>query len=96
MDEGRRQALRDNHQELRSGLIVENILPDLRPHLTDIEYSRVENQPGNVPQVDELIKILLTKENRHFDEFCRVCQRHGYHHWARRLRETAAVEPEGT
>ena len=96
MDEGRRQALRINHQAFRTGLILGNILPDLRPYLTDIEYVRVENQTGNVAQVDELVKILLTKENRHFDGFCRVCERNGYQHWARRLREAAAVEPEGT
>ena len=101
MDEGRRKALRDNHQDLRSGLIVENILPALRPYLTDIEYLRVESQTGNVAQVDELVKILLTKENRHFDEFCRVCERNGYQHWAQLLRAAAgghrrAVEPEGT
>ena len=101
MDESRRHALRINHQELRSGLIVENILPALRPYLTDIEYLRVESQTGNVPQVDELVAILLTKDDRHFDGFCRVCECNGYRHWARRLREAAgghrpAVEPEGT
>ena len=101
MDEGRRQALRDIHQGLRSGLIVENILPALRPYLTDIEYLRVEDQPGNVAQVDELVQILQTKENRHFDGFCRVLEHNGYRHWAQRLREAAgghrhAVEPEGT
>ena len=96
MDEGRRHALRDIHQGLRSGLIVENILPALRPYLTDIEYLRVEDQPGNVAQVDELVQILQTKENRHFDGLCRVLEHNGYRHWARRLRAAAAVEPEGT
>ena len=101
MDEGRRQALKSNHHSLRSGLIVKNILPAFRPYLTDIEYLRVESQTGNVAQVDELVAILLTKEDRHFDEFCRVCERNGYQHLARWLRAAAgahrhAVEPEGT
>ena len=94
MDEGRTQALGANHQELRSGLIVENILPALRPYLTAIEYLRVENKPGNVAQVDELVKILLTKENRHFDGFCRVCERDGYPHWAKRLRAVAGCRKQ--
>ena len=73
----------------------------LRPYLTDIEYLRVEDQPGNVAQVDELVQILLTKENRHFDGLCRVLEHNGYRHWAQRLRAAAgghrhAVEPEGT
>ena len=89
MDEGRKQALSNSHQELRSGLLVENVLADFRSHLTDIEYLRVENKPGNVAQVDELVKILLTKENRDFDGFCRVCERNGYLYWAKRLRADA-------
>ena len=78
---------------------MENILPAFRPHLTDIEYLRVENQPGNVAQVDELVKILLTKENKDFDEFCRVCELHGYPYWARQLKADVGVgqqEAEGT
>ena len=94
MDEGRKQALGANHQELRSGLIVKNILPALRPYLTDIEYLRVENKPGNVARVDELVAILLTKENRHFDEFCRVCEGNGYSHWAKRLRADAGCRKQ--
>ena len=91
----------DIQQELRTGLLVENILHDFRLYLTDIEYLRVRDQTGNVAQVDELVKILLTKDNRHFDWFCRICERNGYPHWTRRLREAAgghrrAVEPEGT
>ena len=90
MDEGRRQALRINHQKLRSGLIVENILPDFRPYLTDIEYVRLESQTGNVAQVDELVAILLTKENRHFDDLCRVLEHNGYRHWAQQLKADAS------
>lgn len=99
MEEGCKQALRDNHQKLRSGLRVENVLADFRRYLTDVEYSRVEDQPGNVAQVDELIKILLTKEDKHFDGLCRVLERDGYQHLARHLRANAYAsrrrEPEG-
>lgn len=92
------RALRDNHQALRSGLIVDNILPDFRPFLTDIEYSRVNDKTGNVQQVDELVRILLTKEHKHFESFCRVCERNGYQGWAKRLRASADGRqvPEGT
>lgn len=91
MDELRKQVLRENHHDLRSGLIVKNVLPAFRPHLTDIEFSRVASHSGNVEQVDELVEILLTKENKHFDRFCRVCESNGYHHWARKLEEAARI-----
>lgn len=68
---------------------MENILPALRQYLTDIEYSQVQDQPGNVAQVDELIQILQTKENRHFDGLCRVLERNGYRHWAQQLKAAA-------
>ena len=89
MDEVRRLALIDNHQKLRTRLIVVNILPDLRPYLTEVEYSQVESKSGNVAQVDELLEILLTKENRHFHGFCRVLEHNGYRHWAQQLRAAA-------
>ena len=94
MAKGYREALGNIHQELRTGILVKNILPSLRPYLTDIEYSQVRDQTGNVAQVDELVKILLTKENRHFNGFCRVCERNGYSHWARRLKEAAGVRKQ--
>ena len=72
---------------LRAGIIVRNLLPSLRPLLTDVEYSRVEDRPGNVAQVDELMRILLTKDNRHFDGFCKALEENGYKHWARNLKE---------
>ena len=94
MDEGYKQALRHIHQELRTGILVKHILPALRPYLTDIEYSQVQDQTGNVDQVDKLVDILLKKENRHFNGFCRVCERNGYSHWARRLKEAAGVRTQ--
>lgn len=89
MDEYRQKALRINHQKLRTGVIVANILPPLRPHFTGVEYSSVESKLGDVAQVDELVRILLTKENKHFSEFCHCLERNGYPHWARQLREDA-------
>ena len=88
-DKGWKQVLRANHQELRDGLLVENILPGLTSLLTGIEYLRVADKSGNVAQVDELVKILLTKERKHFDQFCGVCERNGYQEWAQRLQASA-------
>ena len=97
MDEDRQKALRAIHQKLRTGVIVDNILPALRPHFTGVEYSKVESKQGDVAQVDELVRILLTKEDKHFDEFCRCLQRNGYPHWARQLRADADTnKAEGT
>ena len=87
MDDRRKRALKEHHQRLRPGLLVGNILPALRPMLTDVEYSRVREREDNVARVDELIEILLTKENRHFDDFCAALEENGYGHWARKLRE---------
>ena len=87
MDDRRKVALRSHQQALRTGLLVRNVLPDLRPVLTDAEYSRVDEREGNIARVDELIHTLLTKENRHFDAFCTALKRNGYEHWARMLQE---------
>lgn len=91
MDDGRKQALRVHHQELKSGLILKNILPAFRIYLTDVEYSQVEGKQGNVAQIDTLIRILLTKENRHFDGLTSICEHNGYPHWAKKLWTTAVV-----
>ena len=87
MDERRRDVLKGYHQSLRTGILVGNILPALRPFLTDVEYSRVSDREGNVARVDELITILLTKENSHFERFCDALQENGYKHWAKKLLE---------
>lgn len=71
-----------------------SILPALRPYFSEEEYSLVENKQGNVAQVDELVKILLTKENRHFNGFCHTLERNGYRHWAQQLRADAGVHKE--
>ena len=96
MDEGRKQALRDNQHKL-SRVCVTDILPSLRLYLTEMEYSQVEKKLGNVAQIDELISILLMKENRHFDGFCHALECNGYKQWAQHLQAAAGVhqEPEG-
>ena len=87
MDEKRRGALKTHHQDLRTGLLVRNILPALRTVLTDVEYDQVEEREDNIARVDELIKILLTKEKQHFDAFCNALEGNGYGHCASYLRE---------
>ena len=87
MDKSRKGALRRHHQGLWTGLLVGNILPALRPVFTDAEYSRIRDREDNVATVDELIKILLTKENSHFDAFCIALEKNGYEHWAKKLQK---------
>ena len=87
MDERRKGLLKKYQQDLRTGLLLRNILPILRPLLTDVEYSCVRDGEDNVAKVDELVEILLTKDNRHFDDFCAALEENGYGHWARKLRE---------
>ena len=72
---------------LRTGIIVRNLLPSLRPLLTEVEYFRVMGREENVSQVDELVRILRTKENRHFDGFCKALEENGYEHLARKLKK---------
>ena len=87
MDERRKGALKKHHSQLRTGLLVGNVLPALRPVLTEVEYSRVSEREDNISRVDELIETLLTKENRQFDAFCAALERNGYEHWARMLQD---------
>ena len=91
MREDLKKALTSNHQTFRANLIVANILPDLSPYLTEVEYLRVAGKREHLEQVDELLWILRTKEDRHFYGLCRVCERNGYQHLALRLREDAGV-----
>ena len=75
-----------HHQSLRTGVVLKNILPALRIQLTPVEYSGVEDKEGNVAKVDELVRILLTKEDKHFEGFCTALDNNGYEHWAKTLR----------
>ena len=88
-----------HHHSLRSLLIIQNILPALHSILTDVEYSRVDGKEGNVAQVDEFIRILLTKEFWHFDTFCTVLASNHYEHWAellrKEIREDVDISSEG-
>ena len=85
MDNNKKRALRECHQDLRTGILLRNFLPELWPLLTDVEYSRIEDQNDNVDMVDMLIRILLTKDNRHFDDFCIVLENNGHESLAKRL-----------
>ena len=97
MDELRIRALGDFHQKLRTGIIVNNILPEIASYLrlTAVERSQVEAKSSNVTQVDDLLTILRTKDNWHFDGFCIVLERNGYEHWAKQLQAAATTEPNG-
>lgn len=88
MEWHKKSALKEHHQELRTGVIVTNVLPEFRQMLTDVEYSRIEDKTDNVSAVDELVKILLSKTDREFDGFCEILRENGYDHWARKLKET--------
>lgn len=87
MDERRKVALEKHHHKLRTGLLIGNILPALHSMLTPVEYSCIRDRESKVAMVDELIDILLTKENGDFEEFCNTLEQNGYPHWARKLRE---------
>ena len=94
MDESKKGALRRNRQGLRADLRVGNILHALRTELTGAEYSRILDREDNISRVDELIEILLTKENRHFDAFCTALEQNGYVHLSGKL-QNKADEIEG-
>ena len=94
MDDSRTKALRQCHPDLRSHLRVNDFLPSLHVHaggfLTDVESGRIRRHTGNIDQVDELIEILVTKDNKDFDHFCVVLEK-GYHVWSEKLREGAGL-----
>ena len=84
-----KKSLRIHQQGLRTGIIVRNFLPSLcELPMTEIEYKQVEEKTDNMSQVDELVKILLTKTEEHFKKFCSVLEQNDYGHWARKLRES--------
>ena len=82
-----KESLNKHHQELRTGVIVHNVLPELHKlPLTEVELTQIWNKPDNVSQVDELITVLKTKTKEHFDKFCSVLEENGYKHWTEKLR----------
>lgn len=94
MDEGRKKALRQQQEDLRTGIIVNNIFPSLHKHaggfLDDVELERVISKEGNVAKVDELLAILRMKENKDFDSFCTIVERNNPTR-ANKLREAAGL-----
>lgn len=78
-------SLNAYHNTLRTGLLIGKILPDLRPLLTEEEYSHIEEKETNVDRVDVLVKILLAKDRSTFHKFCSALEKNGYPRWASRL-----------
>ena len=95
MDERKKKALRQYHLELRTGITVSHFLPVLHIHaggfLTDVESASIADKSDNLEQVDELINVLLRKENKDFDYFCDVLERNGCEVWSRKLKVAAGL-----
>lgn len=89
MEAQKKRALKECHQELRTGIIPANFWPACQKLFTDIECSRIASKTDKVDAVDEQVKILLTKTDREFDGFCEILNANGYEHWAKKLRESA-------
>ena len=87
MDERRKDALKKYRHDLRTRLVVEDIVPAFHLFLTDLECSRITDRTENIERVDELIDILLTKENKHYEGFCVVLKQRGYDHLAKNLQD---------
>ena len=88
-------SLRIHHNGLRTGILVANVLPALRPWLTDAEYSNVDDKQDNCERVDELVRTLLTKDENTFHGFCDALETNGCPHWANTLRGKGTVCPSG-
>ena len=85
--------LKKYHCKLRTGLLMDNILPSLHSLLTDAEYSCIADKVSSVDRVDELVKILLTKDKVTFERFCSALEKNGYPRWASKLRGKGTVGP---
>ena len=86
-----KRTLKANHPNLRHEIRMKDVLPGFRSFLTDVEYLRVEgsDKADNIDQVDQLFRILLTKEKREFEEFLVGLWQQGYADSAARLAEEA-------
>ena len=97
MDDRVKKALRQYHLELRTGIIVSHFLPclhkDAGGFLTDVEIASIaaKKTGGNLEQVDELIEVLVRKENKDFDYFCDVLERNGCEVWSHKLKVAAGL-----
>ena len=92
MDVRRKTAIRKCHPKLRTGITVDNLLPhlhiDARGFLTDVEYATITESSGNnVKQVDQLVDVLLKKEDKDFDYFCAILEKEGYNACSKALKE---------
>ena len=94
MDAAKKRAIRMHHQDLRTGVIVNNFLPSLHRDaggfLTDFESQEVSSKTSNSSQIDELIQFLLTKEDKAFDLFCRILEKNDYQSWSEKLNSSAS------
>ena len=90
----RKEALRQCHPYL-TVITVGNILPSLHVDaggfLSDVENDSIAKNIGNVDQVDDLVDILLKKENKDFDYFCVVIGKEGCQACSNRLRGAAGL-----
>ena len=97
MDNSRRKALRWCHQDPRMHITFNDSLPSLHVDadgfLTDVESDKIRKHTGNIEQVDELIEMLATKDNKDFSHFCIVLEE-GYHVWSEKLREAAGLSKQ--
>ena len=97
MDDTRRRAIRQCHPVLRKGLTVSDFLPNLHidagGFLTEVESDKIKakSSGGNVQQVDEVIEVLVKKENKDFDYFCDVLESEGYPSCSGKLKVAAGL-----
>ena len=100
MDFPRESALRRQHLALRRSISVISLLRYLRcsegGFLTEEEYASITDQSDNAEQVDELIKVLLTKKDKDFEWFCDILKKHSYKWWSEKLKEAAGEPAKNT
>ena len=100
MDFPRESALRRHHLALRRSISVISLLRYLRcsegGFLTEEEYASITDQSDNAEQVDELIKVLLTKKDKDFEWFCDILEKHSYKWWSEKLKEAAGEPAKNT
>ena len=102
MKEPRKEALRAHREYLRAEVTVTDILQDCRKFLTDDEYLWVHDRSkiDSESAMDELIKVLLTTDDKNVNEFYSILQSNGYAHLVGKLedwtkeKETVSVNVE--
>ena len=97
MDNTRKKALWQCHPGLRKELTVSDFLPnihiDVGGFLAEMESDKIKTKytGGTMDQVDELIDVLVRKENKDFDYFCDVLEKEGYPTCSSRLKEASVL-----